>query len=158
MNMILILVLRIWDINCNSNKMEPIFSKKRKLSEKFNNDMIKVITGPRRAGKSFFSIHTLNRLGNFGYVNFDDERLASLETEDLNKVLESFYEVYGKFKFILLDEVQNIYGWELFVNRLKRQGFNVVITGSNAKLLSKELATHLTGRHVDVTLFPFSFV
>jgi len=56
-----------------------------------------------------------------------------------------------------LDEVQNIKGWELFVNRLKRSGYNIITTGSNSELLSKELATHLTGRHLSLELFPFSF-
>lgn len=119
-------------------------------------DIIKVITGIRRCGKSIFSQQLLSEQ-NFAYINFDDERLVALETKDLNNILEIFYEVYGEFKFVLLDEVQNIYGWELFVNRLKRQGFNIIVTGSNAKLLSKELATHLTGRHVALELFPFSF-
>jgi len=121
-----------------------------------NSDMIKVITGIRRCGKSIFS-HQLLKEKDFAYINLDDERLVTLETRDLNDVLEIFYEVYGKFKYILLDEVHNIYGWELFVNRLKRQGFNLVVTGSNAKLLSKELATHLTGRHIALELLPFSF-
>jgi len=119
-------------------------------------NLIKVIQGIRRCGKSTLAYQLLQEK-NFAYANFDDERLASLETEDMNRVLETFYEVYGKFRFILLDEIQNIYGWELFVNRLQRQGFNIVITGSNAKLLSKELATHLTGRHIPLELFPFSF-
>lgn len=121
-----------------------------------NYALIKVIQGVRRCGKSTLCYQLLKDK-NFAYVNFDDERLASLETEDLNKVLESFYEIYEKFEFILLDEVQNVYGWELFVNRLKRQGLNVVLTGSNARLLSKELSTHLTGRHIPLELFPFSF-
>lgn len=121
-----------------------------------NSDIIKVITGIRRCGKSVFSYQLL-RDKDFAYINFDDERLITLETEDLNNILEIFYELYGKFKFILLDEIQNIYGWELFVNRLKRQGFNLIVTGSNAKLLSSELATHLTGRHIALELFPFSF-
>ncbi len=121
-----------------------------------NSDIIKVITGIRRCGKSILSYQLL-RDKDFAYLNLDDERLATLDANDLNSVLEIFYEVYGKFKFILLDEVQNIYGWELFVNRLKRQGFNLIVTGSNAKLLSKELATHLTGRHIALELFPFCF-
>lgn len=121
-----------------------------------NSDIIKVITGIRRCGKSVFSYQLLKDK-DFAYINFDDERLITLETEDLNNILEIFYELYGKFKFILLDEIQNIYGWELFVNRLKRQGFNLIVTGSNAKLLSSELATHLTGRHIALELFPFSF-
>ena len=118
--------------------------------------LIKVIQGIRRCGKSTLSYQLL-KSENFAYVNFDDERLALLETNDLNKVLECLYEIYGKFKFILLDEIQNVDGWELFVNRLKRQGLNLIVTGSNAKLLSKELATHLTGRHISMELFPFSF-
>lgn len=117
---------------------------------------IKVITGVRRCGKSILSYQLLKDK-QFAYINFDDEKLVNLTAEDLNDVLEVFYEVYGDFKYILLDEVQNIEGWELFVNRLQRQGFNVVVTGSNANLLSKELSTHLTGRHITLTLFPFSF-
>jgi hypothetical protein len=91
----------------------------------------------------------------FAYVNFDDDRLLDV---DLDQLLVSIYEVYGKdFVFMLLDEIQNLSGWELFVNRLRRMGLNVFITGSNSKLLSKELATHLTGRHMTIELFPFSF-
>src|SRR4030066_1098253 len=119
-------------------------------------DQIKVITGPRRAGKSIFCLQLLQGR-EFAYVNFDDESLAGLKREDLNLVLKAFYEIYGKPEFLFLDEVQNIEGWELFVHRLKRSGFNVVVTGSNARLLSRELATHLTGRHFALELFPFSF-
>jgi len=139
-------------------KREKIIEREFLKTYKKNmvSDIIKVITGIRRCGKSIFSYQLLKNK-NFAYINFDDERLISLETQDLNNILESFYEVYGDFKFILLDEVQNINGWELFVNRLKREGYNLIVTGSNAKLLSKELATHLTGRHVALELFPFSF-
>ena len=118
--------------------------------------LIKVITGPRRAGKSILC-YQLIKNKNFAYINFDDETLAGLKTEDLNLILKAFYEIYKDPEFILLDEVQNIENWELFVNRLKRQGFNLIVTGSNAKLLSKELATHLTGRHFPLELYPFSF-
>jgi predicted AAA+ superfamily ATPase len=65
--------------------------------------------------------------------------------------------VYGKPKYLLLDEIQNLPRWELFVNRLQRQGYHLYLTGSNAHLLSSELATHLTGRHRQIILFPFSF-
>mgnify|MGYP002855959078 CR=1 FL=1 len=91
------------------------------------------------------------------YVNFDDERLEKAQTSDLNKILEALYVVYDDFQYLFLDEVQNIDGWPLFVNRLLRQKMHLIITGSNAKLLSNELTTHLTGRHHKVTLFPFSF-
>ena len=92
---------------------------------------------------------------NFAYMNFDDERLANF---DPGQILPSFYEVHGKnFDFIFLDEIQNLDKWELLVNHLNRIGFNVLITGSNAKLLSKELASRLTGRHITIELLPFSF-
>lgn len=118
--------------------------------------LVKVITGPRRSGKSVLSFQLLKNK-NFAYVNFDDERLVSLENRDLNLILQAIYEIYKKPEFIFFDEIQNAPKWELFVNRLKRQGFNLVVTGSNAKLLSTELASHLTGRHFSLELFPFSF-
>jgi len=116
----------------------------------------KVITGVRRSGKSIIAYQLLKNRP-FAYANFDDELLANIAAEDLNKIIEVFYEIYPDFKYIFFDEIQNVAGWELFINRLQRQGFNLVITGSNAKLLSKELATHLTGRHIALELFPFSF-
>ncbi len=120
-----------------------------------NSNIIKVIIGPRRAGKSFFAIHTLDKYGNFGYVNFDDEKL--IETENYDEVITAVNSVYNNPKVILFDEIQNLAKWELFVNRLQRQDYNLVITGSNAQLLSKELATHLTGRCFLTYIFPFSF-
>ena len=127
-----------------------------KYSHYIESSQVKVIIGIRRCGKSVLAYQLLKDL-QFAYVNFDDEKLAGLGADDLNDVLEAFYEVYGDFKYILLDEIQNITGWELFVNRLQRQGFNVVVTGSNSHLLSRELSTHLTGRHISLELFPFSF-
>ena len=118
--------------------------------------LIKVITGVRRSGKSIFS-HLSLRGENYAYVNFDDERIVGIEAKDLNTLLEVLHEIYGDFDFILLDEIQNIAGWELFANRLMRQGYNLVITGSNSSLLSRELATHLTGRCVSFEMYPFSF-
>ncbi|MBS3088830.1 ATP-binding protein [Candidatus Pacearchaeota archaeon] len=116
---------------------------------------ILVITGIRRCGKSIFS-YLLEKESKFAYINFDDERLSELKGEDLNKVLESFYELYGDVDYIILDEIQNIPKWELFANRLRRTK-KVILTGSNSNLLSGELATHLTGRYIDIKLFPFSF-
>ncbi|OPX62591.1 MULTISPECIES: ATP-binding protein [unclassified Methanoregula] len=117
--------------------------------------LIRVITGPRRAGKSFFAIHHLAEAGPFGYVNFDDERLTGLSDND--EIIAAVDSVYGKPRKLLLDEIQNLPQWELFVNRLARQGYRLVITGSNAHLLSAELATHLTGRYLQTPLLPFSF-
>ena len=122
---------------------------------KFDNNLIKVIIGPRRAGKSFFAVHALRTIGSFGYVNFDDERL--LTVVDYDEILNHLDTLYGHPKYLLLDEIQNVSRWELWINRLQRQGRRVIVTGSNSNLLSQELATHLTGRHVQTLLFPFSF-
>ncbi len=118
---------------------------------------ILAITGIRRCGKSVLSWQIANKNETFAYINFDDERLLHFTAEDFDALLESFYELYGEFEYIVLDEVQNIEGWEFFVNRLRRTK-RVIITGSNSKLLSGELATHLTGRYIDVVLMPFSFI
>ena len=101
--------------------------------------------------------HQILKDKNYGYINFDDERLAGVKANDLNDFLEVFLLLNEKVEYLLFDEIQNVEGWELFVNRLKRQGYNIVVTGSNSKLLSKEMATHLTGRHIAIELFPFSF-
>lgn len=117
-----------------------------------------VIIGVRRSGKSTLCLQTLTHAKvQFAYVDFDDERLASLETNQLNDVLEVLYKIYGNFEYLFLDEIQNIEGWPLFVNRLLRTKIHVVLTGSNAKLLSNDLATHLTGRSSEIALYPFSF-
>lgn len=126
------------------------------IKKPFASDLIKVITGIRRCGKSVLA-HYLLKDDLYGYVNFDDERLIGAKTRDLNDFLEILHEFEPECRNILLDEVQNINGWELFVNRLKRNGYNLVVTGSNSKLLSRELATHLTGRHFTIELYPFSF-
>lgn len=115
--------------------------------------LIKVISGVRRAGKSVFTYMQLKDK-NFGYVNFDDERLVGADTDE---IFSSLLEIYGDLKLMFFDEIQNIDKWELFVNRLHRNGYDLFITGNNAKLLSKELATHLTGRHLALEIFPLSF-
>jgi hypothetical protein len=115
------------------------------------------ILGIRRCGKSIFSCMLAGKLSQKpAYINFDDERLAEAKTEDLNKVLQAFYELYGDPDVIILDEIQNVPGWELFVSRT-RETKKVIITGSNSKMLGGELSTHLTGRHIDLQLYPFSF-
>lgn len=117
-----------------------------------------VIIGVRRSGKSTLCYNALTKKNiKFAYVNFDDERLIRLTSEDLNDVLEVLYKINGDFNYFFIDEIQNIEGWYLFVNRLLRRGMHIIITGSNAKLLSGELASHLTGRHHSIALYPFSF-
>lgn len=118
---------------------------------------VKVVIGPRRAGKSVFALQMLKAAGttDFAYVNFDDERLRP--PLDLDNLLTAVIQVYGDTKTIFFDEIQNAEGWELFVNRLQRRGYHLVLTGSNAHLLSNELSTHLTGRYHEVRILPFSF-
>ena len=123
-----------------------------------HSSLAQVVIGVRRSGKSTICMKVLKESGvSFGYVNFDDEQLAGLKAEQLNDVLEALYKVYGDITHVLFDEIQNISQWPLFVNRLLRQGLRVVMTGSNANLLSGELATHLTGRYNQIELYPFSF-
>lgn len=116
------------------------------------------VIGVRRSGKSTLCYQSLmsNKV-KFAYVDFDDERLLGIDASQLNDVLEVLYKIYGDFDCLFLDEIQNVEGWHLFVNRMLRQKLHVIITGSNAKLLSGELATHLTGRSNEISLYPFSF-
>lgn len=133
-------------------------SRKEEEQVDLDSNMAQVIIGVRRSGKSTLCFNVLKSLNEkFAYVNFDDERFSELQTSDLNTVLEALYKIYGDFNHLFLDEIQNIDGWHLFVNRLLRQRMHIIVTGSNAKLLSGELATHLTGRNDQIELFPFSF-
>lgn len=138
-------------------KMELCPRAEEKLVD-LDSNLAQVIIGVRRSGKSTLCFNVLKSLNEkFAYVNFDDERFSELQTSDLNTILEGLYKIYGDFNYLFLDEIQNIEGWHLFVNRLLRQRMHVIVTGSNAKLLSGELATHLTGRNDQIELYPFSF-
>lgn len=118
------------------------------------NELIKVLIGPRRAGKSVMGLLMLKQY-NFCYLNFDDEQLLKITNYD--KLLEWCRLVYPGFTHMLLDEVQNLPNWELWVNKLARRGIRLVLTGSNAKLLDGELATHLTGRYEKIEVWPMSY-
>lgn len=134
-------------------------ARKEESLVNLDSNMAQVVIGMRRSGKSTLCFNVLHNAGvKYAYVNFDDERFLNLKTDDLDSVLETLYKINdGSFTHLFLDEVQNVDGWHLFVNRLLRQGLRVIVTGSNAKLLSSELATYLTGRHTAIELFPFSF-
>jgi len=117
-----------------------------------------VVIGVRRSGKSTLCFQALEAAGvKYAYVDFDDERLQGIGSEQLNDVLEVLYKIYGDFQYLFLDELQDVEGWHLFVNRMLRKKMHMVLTGSNAKLLSSELATHLSGRAKEIQLYPFSF-
>lgn len=114
---------------------------------------IKLLTGPRRVGKSTQALLML-RGKNFAYLNFDDNELLNKWDEQQAEQLLS--EIYPNYEYLLLDEVQNIDDWDVWVNKLYRRGVNLVITGSNAKMLSGEMATVLTGRYLEINMLPFS--
>lgn len=125
-----------------------------------------VLVGIRRAGKSYQMYQDIqNRIKSgkaviedFLYINFEDERIASIEASELGLLLECYAEMYDNPKpLIYLDEIQNIEGWEKFARRLADSKYRVFITGSNAKMLSSDIATTLGGRYVIREIFPFSF-
>lgn len=122
------------------------------VEQLLQNHQIKLITGPRRAGKSVFALIMLQGK-RFAYLNFDDQKLLSKWDEDI--VMSALDSEYPSYEYLLLDEVQNLEGWDLWVSKLYRRGVNLVITGSNAKMLSSEMATVLTGRYVEIELLPF---
>ncbi len=119
-----------------------------------------VISGLRRVGKSTLLAQFAHRLGEerFYYVNFEDDRFLEFQTEDANDLYQALVELFGERLVFIIDEVQNVTGWEHFVRRFMDQGIKFFITGSNASLLSRELGTRLTGRYIPIELFPFSFV
>ena len=98
--------------------------------------LIKLITGPRRAGKSVIALQLLKGK-NFAYLNFDDDQL--LKSFDEDAVVQTLNELYHGYQYLFLDEIQNLPGWELWVSKLYRRGVNLIVTGSNAKLLSREI-------------------
>ena len=125
-----------------------------------------VLVGLRRAGKSYLLYQDIQTLINNGkataedclYINFEDERLSGIKSEELGIILDSYSELYPEKKpLIYLDEIQNIEGWEKFARRLADSKYRVMITGSNAKMLGKEIATTLGGRYIPREIIPFSF-
>lgn len=118
-----------------------------------------IISGLRRVGKSTLLAQLAHSLGEdaFYYINFEDERFLGFRSSDANDLFAALVRTFGQRTIFLIDEIQNIDGWEHFVRRFMDIGYKFYITGSNASLLSRELGTRLTGRHISIELFPFSF-
>lgn len=123
-----------------------------------------VIVGVRHVGKSYMLYQRVHELLSQGhgwdeilFVDFDDERLAEMRTEDLDILIETHLETYGKRPYVFLDEVQNVPAWDKFVRRLANEKYHVYVTGSNAKMLSTDVATTLGGRFFIVDVYPYSF-
>ncbi len=124
------------------------------LANSLSSSLVKVITGPRRAGKSTLAFQALSDK-KFAYLNFEDDALRGEISSDA--LVDALNDVYGKTDFFFFDEIQNYPNWESFINKLHRRGYNLVLTGSNSRLLSRELGSALTGRHLAFELLPFSF-
>jgi uncharacterized protein len=118
-----------------------------------------IITGVRRCGKSTLLLQIMNKYykDKFYFLRFADERLSDIQIEDYQKIHEIFQANFNKSNIFFFDEIQGKPNWDKFVNRLYETGNKFYITGSNSELLSKEISTYLTGRHLDVELYPFSF-
>jgi hypothetical protein len=115
------------------------------------------LTGVRRSGKSTLMKQIMRHHGSVNYFNFEDSRSAGFELDDFLKVEELFSENTGDNKWLFFDEIQNVQGWERYIRDAIDRKKTVIITGSNARLLSRELGTKLTGRHLDFEVFPFSY-
>jgi len=127
------------------------------LSQYTNNKEIIAILGIRRSGKSYLLIQIAKKTENFGFVNFEDQRFINFKHDNYDALLKAIFMVYGSTKTFLFDEIQVMPHWETFVRRLYNLGYKIYLTGSNASLLSGELSTSLTGRHLNLFLMPFSF-
>ena len=133
---------------------------------KFEQNVSYVLVGIRRAGKSYLMIQDIKQriarseiqLEDCLYINFEDERLDGLSASELQLLIDCYQEMFGPQKpLVYLDEIQNITGWEKFVRRLVDQKYRVMVTGSNARMLSKEVATTLGGRYIIREIYPFSY-
>lgn len=116
-----------------------------------------IISGIRRCGKSTLLRQLMGKIKDYYYLNFDDPRLFNFELSDFERLKEVFQEELGEKENYFFDEIQTVVNWELFVRKLLDMKKKCIITGSNASLLSKELGTKLTGRHLTYELFPFSY-
>ncbi len=137
-------------------KKEQGLARMVDLQKLITTKQITVISGIRRSGKSTLLLQIMQEYKEFSYMNFDDERLINFDVSDFQTLLSVFAK-FTKSKVVFFDEIQNIEGWERFIRRIFDDGYKIFITGSNAKLLSSELATHITGRYIKIELFPFSF-
>ena len=138
---------------------------KRELALPVNLNSAVSVVGLRRVGKTYLLYQTMkdiedSKIESIFYINFEDERLSDIRSEDLSKIVELYkkYNPEAKRMYLFLDEVQNVSGWEKFVRRiLERRDARIFVTGSSSKLLSREIATALRGRSVSFNLLPLSF-
>jgi uncharacterized protein len=151
----------IFDQSEDLKKMELGFTRNKLLDidSHIKSKTNIVITGVRRSGKSILLLQIMDKYykDKFYYLRFADERLSDIQIEDYQKIYEVFLANFNKTNIFFFDEIQGKPKWDQFVNRLYETGNKFYITGSNSELLSKEISTYLTGRHLDIELYPFSF-
>ena len=150
----------LFELEDDFNNREKFIERNIKLDTYLATSLVVVISGVRRCGKSTL-LHIIKenmklQEGDYLYFNFDDERIPN-DILFLDKLYNLFKELYNKEPIFFFDEIQNIEGWEKFVNRMYEKGLKLFITGSNAKLLSSEISSSLTGRNMIINLYPFSF-
>jgi hypothetical protein len=123
-----------------------------------------VLVGIRQAGKSYMLYKRARQMLDAGYqledmvyVNFDDERLMGMTADELDLILQAYQSVYNRTPVLFFDEIQNVEGWEHFARRLANKKYHVYITGSNAKMLSRDIQTVLGGRFLDAHIYPYTF-
>jgi predicted AAA+ superfamily ATPase len=135
----------------------PGVSREVDIAAHLKHGRVVVISGIRRCGKSTLlrQIAERFRKKDFHYLNLDDERLFEFEISDFDRLMQVFHK-RAESRVLLFDEIQNVPGWERFVRRIHDEGYKVILTGSNARLLSSEQGTHLTGRYSRINLYPFS--
>jgi predicted AAA+ superfamily ATPase len=142
------------------NSRKHLIQRDIELEKYIATNQVVIISGIRRCGKSTFLYLIKEKMNlndaEYCYFNFDDERIIA-DISILEDIYNLHLEVYGKEPILFLDEIQNINNWEKFVNRMYEQGIKIFVTGSNAKLLSSEISTSLTGRNKLIELYPFSF-
>jgi len=148
-------IKEVFEYQANYLKQLPLGTP-REIIEKLDltDSHVKILTGIRRCGKSTVLLQLKNKIQNFNYFSFEDPRLSAFEVNDFFK-LEKVFD--NENNTVLFDEIQNVEGWERYTRVLHDQKRKVIITGSNARILSKELGTSLTGRQITYEIFPFSF-
>ena len=139
----------------DSSEQGTLREENREL--KIEDSFALIITGVRRCGKSTFLHQVLKKQKKGYYLNLEDPRIEGFDLSDFNKIEGIMIEIYGEGGIYFFDEIQNVPGWEKFVRYLIDKKEKIVLTGSNASLLSRELGTKLTGRHLQIEMFPFSF-
>jgi len=146
----------VFDQLANFKAKDPGVPRDVDFDKVIKSKQILIVTGIRRCGKSTLLKQLSEKLDSFYYLNFDDERLLKFSVEDFDSLLILWKKLY-KSKTIILDEIQNVKNWERFIRRIYDEDYKIILTGSNATLLSGDLSTHLTGRHIKLELYPFSF-